>query len=62
MEPIVFEQSGLYVFRREVFVTQAQRISSNPFIKLVNAFEGHDIDTLEDFQLAELILEKQLVR
>ena len=62
MEPILFEQSGLYIFRREVFETKAQRIGSNPFIKLVNAFEGHDIDTLEDFQIAELILEKQLVR
>ncbi|HHT9159103.1 MAG TPA: acylneuraminate cytidylyltransferase family protein [Candidatus Brocadiaceae bacterium] len=62
MEPILFEQSGLYIFRREVFETKAQRIGSNPFIKLVSAFEGHDIDTLEDFQLAELILEKQLVR
>lgn len=61
IEPILFEQSGLYVFRREVFETSGRRISATPFIKLVNLFEGHDIDTIEDFQLAELILEKQLL-
>ena len=53
--PVIVEHS-LYVFRREVFETTGQRISSNPFIKYIDHFEGHDIDTPEDFRIAELIV------
>lgn len=55
LEPVTVEHS-LYVFRREVFETTGQRISSKPYIKYVNHFEGHDIDTPEDFRIAELIV------
>lgn len=61
LEPVLFEQSGLYVFRREVFEESGRRIASNPFMKIVSEFEGHDIDTPEDFQLAELMIEKKRV-
>jgi CMP-N-acetylneuraminic acid synthetase len=60
LEPVLFEQSGLYVFKRQVFETSGRRIAADPFIKVVDHFEGHDIDTMDDFQLAELILEKRL--
>lgn len=61
LEPVIFEQSGVYVFKREIFKNTGQRVTSNPYIKLVNIFEGHDIDTIEDFKFAEFILEKQLL-
>ena len=53
--PVIVEHS-LYVFRREVFETTGQRISDNPYIKIIDHFEGHDIDTPEDFRIAELIV------
>lgn len=56
IDPVVVEQSSLYVFRREVFEKTGQRISINPFIKNIDHFEGHDIDTPEDFRIAELIV------
>ncbi len=56
LEPVVIEQSGLYVFRRELFEKYNQRISANSFFLTVDQFEGHDIDTPEDFELAEMIL------
>lgn len=54
-ETVIVEHS-LYVFKREVFEKTGQRISSNPFIKYIDHFEGHDIDTPEDFRIAELIV------
>ncbi|MBT6047523.1 MAG: acylneuraminate cytidylyltransferase family protein [Candidatus Scalindua sp.] len=61
LEPILFEQGGLYAFRREIFESSSRRIATNPFIKIVNKFEGHDIDTHDDFQMANLMIERKLV-
>jgi CMP-N-acetylneuraminic acid synthetase len=55
IEPVIVEHS-LYIFKREVFERTGQRISDNPYIKIIDNFEGHDIDTLEDFGVAELIV------
>lgn len=57
IEPLIVEQSALYVFRREVFEETRQRISDRPYIKIIDHFEGHDIDTIEDFDMAELIVD-----
>lgn len=62
LKPVVFEQTGFYVFRREVFEQGKKRISTDPYIKMVDGFEGHDIDTKEDFELAELMLRGGLVK
>jgi len=56
ISPVIVEQSSLYVFRREVFEKTAQRISKNAYLKCIDHFEGHDIDTAEDFRIAELIV------
>jgi CMP-N-acetylneuraminic acid synthetase len=55
LEPVIVEHS-LYIFRRKVFETTGRRISVNPYIKIVDQIEGHDIDTPEDFRVAELIV------
>ncbi|MFA7677031.1 MAG: acylneuraminate cytidylyltransferase family protein [Candidatus Omnitrophota bacterium] len=60
IKPVVVEQSSLYVFKREVFEKTGQRIGSNPYIKFIDHFEGHDIDTPEDFRVAELIVDTGL--
>lgn len=56
IDPVIVEQSSLYVFKRDVFEKTGQRISPNPYIKYIDHFEGHDIDTPEDFRIAELIV------
>lgn len=56
IDPVIVEQSSLYVFKRHVFEKTGQRISDKPYIKRVDHFEGHDIDTPEDFRVAELIV------
>lgn len=57
IDPVIVEQSSLYVFKKEVFEKTGQRISEKPYIKLIDHFEGHDIDTAEDFRIAELIVD-----
>jgi len=60
IEPVVFEQSGLYVFGRELFKATRRRIGQKPYIKFVDRFQGHDIDTLEDLDLANLMLAQKV--
>ncbi len=55
LAPVLFEQSGLYVFRRDVFTSGARRVGDDAFVCVVDRFEGHDIDEEEDFALAEMI-------
>ncbi len=56
IEPIIIEQSSLYVFTKESFFKTSKRIGKTPFIKFINHFEGHEIQTEEDFEIAELIV------
>jgi len=59
-EPVVVEHS-LYVFKKHIFEENEQRISKNCYIKYVDQFEGHDIDTPEEFRIAELMVQSGLV-
>lgn len=57
--PILYrETSGVYVFTKEVFKKYKRRIGVKPNIIEVNQKEMIDINYLEDFQLAEKMLEK----
>lgn len=49
------ETSGIYVFRAEVFSRYRRRIGMKPFIKEVSYREAVDINTPEDFKLAEAL-------
>ena len=55
LDPVLIEQSGLYVFTRELFESTGRRIADDPYIHPVDVFEGHDIDTPDEFELAEFI-------
>ena len=56
IEPVVVEQSSLYVFDVAMYRKIRKRVGSIPFIKAVNHFEGHEIVEPEDFAMAELIV------
>ncbi len=60
LEPIYRETSGVYVFTREVFSKYRRRVGIHPFIKTVSYKEAVDINTWEDFQLAEALLNTEL--
>lgn len=61
LTPIYQETSGVYVFRREVFAKHHRRIGLNPYIREVSFRESVDIDTEEDFALAEMLAGKEAV-
>ena len=54
LQPIYRETSGIYVFKRDVFQLYKRRIGINPYIKEVTFRESIDINTYEDFKLAEI--------
>ena len=56
IQPLIVEQGHLYVFRRDLFEKTKQRIDQNPYIKIIDHFEAHEISSLEDFKIAELIV------
>jgi len=60
IEPVIIEASSLYIFQKELFKTNKRRIGFNPYIKIVDTFEGWDIDTLDDLKMAELIGERDV--
>jgi len=50
----------LYIFQKDLFKTNKRRIGFNPYIKIVDTFEGWDIDTLDDLKMAELIAARNI--
>ncbi len=57
LEPIYKETSGVYVFKKEVFLEKKRRIGDRPYVMEVSAKEAVDIDEPEDFKLAKLFLD-----
>lgn len=57
IEPIYRETSGVYVFRKEVFEKYKRRIGINPYICELGYKEAIDINTKEDFELAEALVD-----
>jgi len=54
LEPVYAETSGFYMFTRDVLKKYRRRIGENPYMHVVDAFEAIDIDTAEDFAMAEV--------
>lgn len=56
MEPLYFENGLLYISKPEI-ILQGQLLGENPYPMIVNhPYAKVDIDTLEDFEYAEFIL------
>lgn len=58
LEPIYRESSGVYVFTKEVFEWYHMRVGEHPYIREIGYREAIDINTMEDFVLAEQFLDK----
>lgn len=57
LDPIYMETGAFFIFRKEVFTKLGQRIGDNPYIYVIDQFEAIDIDTKEDFEFAEAVVE-----
>lgn len=57
IEPVYFETSAFYIFRKEIWTVEHQRIGQNPYMAIVDPIEGIDIDNPEDFEFAKRVLQ-----
>lgn len=55
LEPVYMETGAFYIFTKEVFVKYGRRIGRHPYMHIVDQFEGVDIDTRQDYELAQAI-------
>ncbi len=53
--PIIRETTGLYAIRRDALLKNKCRIGENPYMLYVGEMEAMDIDTEQDFRIAEFI-------
>jgi CMP-N-acetylneuraminic acid synthetase len=58
LEPLFHENSNLYLFTKESFESSSARIGLRPAMLEMNSLESVDIDTLEDWSLAEALLQQ----
>ena len=59
--PVLYrETSGIYTFQAKVFSQMQRRIGEQPYIREVTRREAVDINTAEDFRLAEALLEAEI--
>ena len=56
LSPLLEENSNLYAFTANSFASTGRRIGRNPMMFRMNAVESIDIDTEEDWSLAEALL------
>lgn len=57
LEPIYMETGAFFIFTKEMFLNLHQRIGQRPYMHIVDNFEAVDVDTREDFMLAEAVAE-----
>jgi len=55
LKPIYTETSGFFIFTKEVVTKLHSRIGNSPYMQIVDQFEAIDIDTAEDFKMAEIV-------
>lgn len=56
LETVIVEQGLTYILSKDSFVTNKSRIGINPFIKIINHYEGHEVKDDDDYEVAELIV------
>ncbi|CAA6819770.1 MAG: HAD family hydrolase [uncultured Sulfurovum sp.] len=56
LDSIISEQGLLYVLTKESFLQHKSRVGNNPYMHIINHFEGHEINEKKDFEIAELII------
>jgi len=52
IHPTYMETTGIYVFKKDVYINERRRIGNNPYIHVVSNKEAVDIDNADDFELA----------
>lgn len=61
LSPLFEENSNFYIFSRESFRKNNNRIGIRPYLYILNKTEAMDIDDEEDFELAGLIFKSRVL-
>lgn len=61
LNPVYEENSNLYLFTRNSFAQTGGRIGKKPMLFAMNRLEAYDIDTEEDFVVAQILHKKYLM-
>lgn len=56
LEPVMEENSCIYIFRRDILEARHNRVGSNPLVFVMDPSEAIDIDTELDWQIADAAL------
>jgi CMP-N-acetylneuraminic acid synthetase len=56
IEPVYIETSAFFIFKESVLRKTGSRIGKNPYKAVVGEIEGIDIDTQEEFRIAEKLI------
>ena len=60
IEPIFYETSAFFIFRKEVFTEMGKRrIGNKPYFQEIDDIEAVDIDYPEDFRFAQAIMKNK---
>ncbi len=57
LEPVFMETGAFFIFTREVFQRYHQRIGMKPYMKIIDRIEAIDVDTMEDYRMAQIAAE-----
>lgn len=60
IDPIYYETSGFYIYRKELIISHNRRIGYTPYLVEVSKIESIDIDEQEDFDIANAIFNSTL--
>lgn len=55
LEPIYMETGAFFIFTKEMYLRLRQRIGERPYMHIVDSFEAVDVDTKEDFEMAQAV-------
>jgi len=59
IEPVYIECSAFFIFSKKQWKNSQRRIGMNPYMVILDGPEATDIDTQEDFSLAEFYINKK---
>ena len=62
IEPVYVETSAFFMFKRDVWKVNKQRIGFKPYFAIVDKIEGVDIDWPEDFEFAEQLIKSGIIK
>lgn len=57
LDPVYMETGAFYIFTKEVFEKYHQRIGRKPYMKVIDRLEAVDVDTAEDYRMAQIVAE-----